>query len=481
MRHVYRSAASRLLGLPSEVREMLDRFTAMVNWLISYTVWSKCVTEDGRTDKNLLEEQTTEWFEQEWRGHFAAHYHEAAISLAAQQVDSWRALGGNTSSLPYITKPMARLRADLFKVKFTGNKFVLSITLQPTETVTIEGTIEHGKFDEYSSGDLGEIVVFPDHVNFCWSHEDARPKAEHIVVFDTNMSDLVGATDDGKFIDVLLQSVVDIQKKERDARHRIQKATKNVARQERLLRRRSGRERERIEQAMLQRSRTQTGVIPDLLARTAGYGIVFDDLKTTSRECVVVGAKRFNERLSAWVHGRVQELADSKSPFRPSKRIYTRGTSTYCPFCNSRLTHPDWHRSKCAGCGLVYDRDRLSAVSNLVRAKAPSHRKGEAWALAKEVLSTEVVRSLQDGATIQVLRHDEQETREPPLEQRVREVPTKSGGLLLSASHSTGEGTASPASAARTAAGLKTAMTPTTTGQTSQTRNATKNGGLVDV
>ena len=264
VRHIYKSASSQPLVLPEQAREMLDHFTAMTNWLISFELQSRLVIEDARgnvrTDKNLLEEQTTEWFEQEWRGRFAAHYHEAAISLAAQQLDSWRALGGNTSSLPYITKPMARLRADLFKIKFDGNCFTLSITLQPKETFTVEGTVEHGKFNEYSSGDLGEIVVFPDHINFCWSAPDKRLRAEHIVVFDTNER-----TDDGKFIEVSLVGVQEIQKAERAVRKRIQKSIPtNLKHQHKVLGRRRGREHERVEQEIRQR------VIPDLLARTDG-------------------------------------------------------------------------------------------------------------------------------------------------------------------------------------------------------------------
>lgn len=460
MKNYIRRAVVVSCSIPPEVCAMLYDFKDMVNWLISWALHSR------EHDKYKMSTATTGWFEKTWRGKYAAHYHEAACSLAAQQLSSWNELGGDTSSLPYLTKPMARLRTDLFRVSLTGNDLVVRIGLAPRQFVYITTKIFHGKLSEYELGSLGEMSVFEDKINLVWRFEDTRIKAEDNAGIDTNFADIVIATD--RIERVSLAKVVAIQRRHREERKHIQQVlAHNPTKQQKVLARRSKREHNRVE-AIIRKE-----VVPDLLMKTVGYGIAFDDLGTTSKECITVGGKRFNERLSAWVHGQVQTITNDKSPAAPLRPVYTRGTSTWCPFCGMRLTHPTWKRSKCTGCGLLYDRDALSAVSTKVRSFA-KHKKGTPWTLAKTVLRPEVLSSLQQDCTIQVLPCKEQETREPPLEQRVREVPDDNqvGGLLQSASSSTGDGEAS-LTFARADVGQETATTP-------MNQNDTKYESLVD-
>ncbi len=460
MKNYIRRAVVVQCSIPPEVQIMLHDFRDMVNWLISWALHSR------EHNKYKMLAVTTDWFEKNWRGKYAAHYHEAACSLASQQLSSWSELGGDTSALPHLTKPMARLRTDLFKLSLKGNDLIVRFVLAPKQFVYLTTKVFHGKLSEYELGSLGEMNVFSDRLNLVWRVEDTRARAEDNAGIDTNFGDIVVATD--RIERVSLSKITEIQKRYRDERKHIQQVlAHNPAKQQKVLARRSKREHNRVEDII------RKEVVPDLLAKTVGYGIAFDDLRTTSEECITVGGKRFNERLSAWIHGQVQTITNDKSPTAPMRPVYTRGTSTWCPFCGTRLTHPTWKQSKCTGCGLLYDRDALSAVSTKIRSLT-KHKKGTPWALAKVVLSPEVLSSLQRDCTIQVLPCKGQETHEPPFEQCVREVPDDNqvGGLLQSASSSTGDGRAS-LTFARANVGHETVMTP-------MTQNDTKYEGLVD-
>ncbi len=106
----------------------------------------------------------------------------------------------------------------------------------------------------------------------------------------------------------------------------------------------------------------------------------------------------FTAKISSWIHGAFEEIIIHHHP--DSKLYYTRGTSRFCPFCNSVLTHPTWKQSKCPNCGL-FDRDYLEAVSGLVRTNI-KHKKGEPWAVVKDVFSQDIEAKLQKQASIQL-------------------------------------------------------------------------------
>ena len=452
MSHIYRTV-SVPVEVPPEIRGMLIDFKDMVNWLISWGIHSRV------HNKMRMGALTTEWFEARWRPEYAAHYHEAACSVASQQLSSWLELGGDTSSLPYLTKPVARLRSDLFRIELNEQDFRLRIVLEPHHFVYLTGKINHGKLSEYETGALGEVVVFDNKVNLVWRSGDLRPRAERVCGIDTNFDRLVLATDDGRIDEVSLKKVVEVQQKEKEVRHRIQSnVNRNLARQHRLLKRRAERERNRVRDIL------NKTIVPDFLAKTDGYGIGFDDLRQTTRECIRTSSgKRFHERLSAWVHGSIQTITNDHSALAPLRPVYTRGTSTWCPFCGMRVSHPTWKVSRCSGCGLDFDRDRLSAVSGLIRAKT-RHKRGEAWATADRALRPEVVEALRRQCVIPVLPHEGHETTGRPFEQVVREVPVvaSDGGLLLSAASYIGDGNSDPGYSGSTTAGHKTAMTPMT-------------------
>src|SRR5713101_5441464 len=103
-----------------------------------------------------------------------------------------------------------------------------------------------------------------------------------------------------------------------------------------------------------------------------------EDLSSCTQETVRdARGKRWRAKMASWVHGRFQRIAEHHHPnFR---EYYTIGTSSFCPFDNSRLIHPIWKQSKCETCGQTYDRDWLEALSGLVRLNS-RHVKGAPWA-----------------------------------------------------------------------------------------------------
>ena len=429
---------------------MLEDFKSMVNWLISYGLWAgrpKNPDRDEywaktrnrvRFDRYRLCADTTDWFEKNWHPKYAAHYHEAACSFAAQQMASWLALGGDTSSPPYLKSPQMRLRKDLFKAVLQGDRFDVRVVTDGRRSfLEFSAMVHHGLLNTYAAiGSIGEMTLHEDYLDLVFATPDERPKARMNAGMDTNLKSIDIALDD-RVEHVSLEKVAEIQRRHREGRKQIQRAIpRNLQKQRKLLRRRSRREHERVEQVI------RKEVVPEILAKTEGYNIAWDDLATTTEECIYDSeGRRFHERLSSWVHGRIQDIADDKSKNQPLPRVFTRGTSTYCPFDGSLLKHPDWKISVCSECGRTYDRDSLSAVSTKVRSMY-RHRKGDPWKRADEVLPKEQVRMLSEASLYGSL--GERAVRDPTTEKRgYGAFPLRSGGFDLNAASSAGLGAAS--------------------------------------
>jgi hypothetical protein len=383
-------------------------------------------------------EDTTEWFERTWRPRYAAHYHEAACAVAAQQLMSWQALGGNTSSRPYLSSPQMRLRKDLFKASLGGNRLKVRVVTAPHKFVTFETTVYHGRLNRYAAGPIGEMTLHEDYLDLVFSSPDNRPRAKKNAGMDTNFNSIEIALDD-RIEKVSLAKIIEIQQRYKEERKCIRRAiTKNLKRQWRVLSRRRKREHNRIEQII------HKEVIPEILAKTKGYNLAWDNLSQTTQNCIVDSeGKKFHERLSAWVHGEIHKVANDKSPYKPLRPVYTLGTSTFCPFDGSKLKHPKWGLSKCDECGKTYDRDALGAISGKLRSLY-RHKKGESWKIADEILPKRQVRALSKAALFKVLPREEQVFPHRMNEKRdIGHSPSKDGGFSLNAASSAERGAAS--------------------------------------
>jgi transposase len=446
---IYRTVNAKY-DIPPEIRPVLDDFKSMVNWLVSWGIYAGRPKNPDRgkywveTRRGLrfnsywMCEETTEWFEKTWRPKYAAHYHEAACAVAAQQLMSWRALGGNTSSRPYLSTAQMRLRKDLFKATLEGNRLNVRVVTAPRKFVSFDTEVNHGRLNRYSSGTIGEMTLHQECLDLVFSSPEDRPRAKKNAGMDTNF-DSIGIALDDKIEKVSLAKVVEIQRRYKEERKRIQRTIpKNLQRQRRVLSRLRKREHNRIEEIIYKE------VIPEILAKTKGYNLAWDDLSQTNQNCIVNSkGKRFHERLSAWVHGKIQKIANDKSPYKPLRPVYTLGTSTFCPFDGSKLKHPEWGLSKCDECGKIYDRDALAAISTKVRS-VYRHRKGEKWKTADEILPKRKVRALSKAALFKVLPSEGQVF--PHLTNEKRDMgrsPSQDGGFPLNAASSVGRGATS--------------------------------------
>ncbi len=367
--------------IPEGLQVMLLDFRDMVNRLISWGLYQRC--RDFREMRDL----NYRWFREEYGRRYAAHYLHSACSVACDLLCSWDEQGGHTSSRPYVQRPFARLDQELVKVERRDRDGIrIRVTLAPQHYAYVESPVKHRFWKEYLGYRLGELTVVRDGVRLLVQVPDVRPVTDRIAAVDLNFDNAVAATSDGKIIEMDLKPIMAIQGKMREKRKRVQRVLpRNLQKQRKVLNRARDRERQRVEDLLHEAAR-------DFVALVEDRAIAFEDLRSLSAQ--EAGGGRFKERLSAWARGKFQDFCEAKSGFWPRKRNYARGTSTYCPFCNSKVKHPRWKVSRCPGCRADYDRNMLAAVANLVRQVGPPHRKGEPWKMAREVLPPEVCESL---------------------------------------------------------------------------------------
>lgn len=378
--------------LPAEALHMLDDFKTMVNHLISWALHFRV------HDRWRMWDLNRDWFRRSYGRNYAAHYLHSACSVASELLSSWVKLGGNTSHRPYIHNKFARLDRGLVKVeRLEGEAIRMRITLAPRQWVYINVPVHHKKWREYSQHNLGELVIVPDGIRLIFQTPDLRTTSEKLAGIDLNFNRVVVATQEGQIKEMDISRVMEVQENHREGRQGIQRRMpKNLRKQRKLLAKDRSREHRRVEDLLFELSN-------EVLSLLGDYGPVWEDLSSTTKECLVdAKGKKFRAKLSSWAHGQFQDITAEKSLYK-SRWRYARGTSSYCPFCGSKLEHPIWRISRCRRCGYDYDRDRLSSVSVLIRGLT-THRKGEPWALAKDALTLTAVALLQDQCIIKVLQ-----------------------------------------------------------------------------
>ncbi len=214
---------------------------------------------------------------------------------------------------------------------------------------------------------------------------------------------MVFARSDGQQKEVDLTDVMDIQQRHRAKRESIQQMmAHNPAKAERLAARTRKREQNRVNDLLHKKIHGEDSEIKPFIE---GYHLGVEDLSRTTKEVLKDDhGKRFNAKMSSWIHGKFRDVVTHHH--RDSEPYYTRGTSRFCPFDNTRLTHPSWDKSKCRTCNRIYDRDWLESVSGLVRTMPPRHKKGQPWKTTGQVLPETIVRKLQDQSTLKITPTD---------------------------------------------------------------------------
>ncbi len=339
------------------------------------------------------------WFVEHYKGRYAVHYLDSAASFAMQQIKSWRSLGGDITALPHLRRPIARLNNDLYTIKEMApdGTMRVRITLGPQRHIVIDIKVNHRHFAEWSQDCPGALVILPDGLRLCFTSDAVVRRSPGTVAYDFNFQRVVFARSDGEQREVNLTEVMAIQQHHKGKRESVQwTMAHNPAKAERLIAKTGGRERNRVTDLLHKKIH---GKGSDIKPFIEGYHLGVEDLSKTTKEVLKDDhGKKFNARLSSWIHGGFKDIIMHHHP--DSEPYYTRGSSRFCPFDNTKLTHPSWSRSKCRTCKRIYDRDRLESVMGLVRTLPPRHKKGQPWKTAEQVLSGAVVERLQLQSTL---------------------------------------------------------------------------------
>lgn len=338
---------------PDELKTMLGDFQNITNHLISYALYKRT------TSVFILRDEQYEWFRENYGGKYAVHYLHSACSYAMGIVKSWREVG--QAKLPHLYRSVARLDQMLVKVKeITSNSVKLQITVAPRQYVIVDLDIKHRKFREWSKYKLGEITIHKDTVDLPFQVPDKKSNSPRAVGIDLNFNHADLASSDGDIDRVDLSEITTIQKRMKRKRESVRKSIpNNLKKQRKVLKKHKKRERNRVKEVIYTKAE-------EILAKAKDHIIIFEDLSTTTEECLKdAGGKVFRAKLSSWAHGKLQAVVDQNSSTK-TKYVYAGGTSSYCPFCDSKLAHPSWKESVCPVHG-IFDRDSLASIAIAMR------------------------------------------------------------------------------------------------------------------
>jgi len=409
-------------SIPPELLLVMEDYKAIANHLISSGLYHKVGQEKhyypiAETDNSgkpkpipperELRDINKEWFNEHYKGKYAAHYLDSAASFAMQQIQSWRTLGGDITATPHIRKPIARLNNDLYTIqesKLDGTMRI-RITTAPHKSVIMDIKVNHRHFSEWSLNRPGALVIVPYGLRLCFTDDTTVPKSKESAAYDFNFNRVVIARSDGQIKEIDMSDVLAIQKNHKAKRESVQSTMPhNHGKGEKIIKKHGKREHNRVNDLLHKKIH---GKANEVLSFVGNRHLGVEDLHGTTKDILKDDrGVKFNAKMSNWIHGAFEDIIVHHHP--DSKLYYTRGTSRYCPFCSSQLTHPTWKQSKCPNCGL-FDRDMLEAVSGLVRTNT-RHKKGELWAVVKDIFphkietellqSSKMIRGLPSGSNL---------------------------------------------------------------------------------
>lgn len=383
--------------IPPELLSMMEDYKAIANHLISYGLHYKiglekhyypvAATDTTGKPKPIppdreLRDINKDWFNNHYKGKYAAHYLDSAASFAMQQIKSWRTNGGDITATPHLRKPIARLNNDLYTIQESkpDGTMKIRITTAAHQSVIMNVKVNHQHFSEWSLNRPGALVIVPYGLRLCFTDDTTIPKSIESAAYDFNFNRVVIARSDGEIKQVDMSDVLAIQENHKAKRESVQRTMRhNPEKGEKIIRKHGKREHNRVNDLLHKKIHGNNN---DILTFVGSRHLGVEDLHGTTKDILKDDrGVKFNAKISSWIHGAFEDIIVHHHP--DSKPYYTRGTSKYCPFCSSKLTHPVWKQSKCPQCGL-FDRDMLESVSGLVRTNT-RHKKGEPWVLVKDV------------------------------------------------------------------------------------------------
>jgi hypothetical protein len=397
-----------------ELLLMMEDYKAITNHLISFGLHEKIGLERhdyplAETDtsgkpkpippERELRDQNNEWFNDHYKGKYAAHYLDSAASFAMQIIESWRTNGGDITATPHIRKPIARLNNDLYTIQESkpDGTMRIRITIAPRQSVVMNIKVNHRHFSEWSLNRKGALVIVPYGLRLCFTDDAKIPKEKESAAYDFNFDRVVIARSDGEMKEVDLSDVLNIQKNHKKKRESVQQTmAHNPQKAQKIIKKHGEREHNRVNDLLHKKIH---GKDNEILTFIGSRHLGVEDLSGITQDILTddKGVK-FNAKMSSWIHGTFEDIIVHHHP--DSSLYYTRGTSKYCPFCSSKLTHPTWKQSRCPGCG-SFDRDWLEAVSGLVRTNT-KHKKGESWAEVKDIFPQFVENKLLQSSKLMI-------------------------------------------------------------------------------
>ena len=390
---------------------------------VSEKVGEDYITKEGESLVPVPPERTLVSLARDWfHAHYPyqTHWLDSAACFAMARISGWRRLGGDTASLPRQHRPIIFLNNDMFSIEpLHGEWFRMSIKMFPRKPpISMDIHVVHRHSTHWLSRHQGSLVIVPGGFRFTATNPAPvpGPPSSNTAAFDTNMSRVVFSRSDGKHLEADISDVLDIQKNHRETRESVQRTNaRNPAKGERIMARQKEREHHRVEDRLHKLIHGKDSTIAPFIK---DFHLGREDLRRTTQDTIKLDSgKRMRARKSSWIHGLFDTIIAHHHP--DNELYYTRGTSQYCPFDGSELTHPVWKQSSCLICGRLYDRDHLETDAGLVRTIIHQKYGRKPYKLVKDVLP-ETAKALQELSTIRVLRHDEPGPPAPPFERGLK-------------------------------------------------------------
>jgi putative transposase len=289
-----------------------------------------------------LRKETKDWFAASWRSRYAAHWHHSACSTAVGIARSYwrlqrqRAKGKlSPPSEPNPHRLMARVDQELVRIK--GEDLVVTVRPRTYLRFALADAKKHRRWAEWSKFDLGEVTLLPRHAVLPFQvPEKEKVQAPGFVGVDLNLNHANLLSDDGVRAEVDLSILSRIQRDGQKRRENVQKAIpQNLRKQRRVLRSCRGR------QANRAKDHIRKVVAPAIVEAAGGRTIIFEDLSAEEQMVVKGPGKDLRRKLSRWAVGLIQQEVGRRSPAR-TVCVNPRGTSSECPRCGGRVSHPEW-------------------------------------------------------------------------------------------------------------------------------------------
>ncbi|MBI2649321.1 MAG: IS200/IS605 family element transposase accessory protein TnpB [Thaumarchaeota archaeon] len=317
--------------------------------------------EKGVPSPIAVRREVRDWFYS--RYDYARHHVNPVCRAAVAMLRSYRKNHHGELRIPEVKRLAMRIDAELFRV--VDGK--LRITMQPDQYVWLPINTSNKHYEEDSRGRASELLITGRRVCLTFIvSEEKKPLGEKLAASDLNFKSIdstkassLGGQPALTGVETQpLKEIVRIQNDFSKRRRALQKHVRNPQKRAKKLREARGRQRNRVRDALHKLSTKQVKQNPDA-------SFIFENLRGI-RKNGETKSKKFRTYLNRWPYRLYQSMVEYKSQNR-TLYVSPRGTSSECPVCGGKLEHPAWAVSRCATCGVDYDRDRLASLAILCR------------------------------------------------------------------------------------------------------------------